>query len=90
MDKNGHPINAEVDHVLDFLRREDPGSEEYNLGAQNLKLLCEARTKKSAYPIDPEVVLSVVGSLLGILLILHYERLNVISTRALSLIIKPK
>lgn len=89
MDKTSS-INAEVEHVLEFLRHADPGSNEYTIAAQNLKVLCEARTKKPAFLVDPDTVLIVVGNIVGILMILQYERFNVVSTRALSLIVKPK
>jgi len=89
MDPN-HLLQAEIEHILEYLKREDPGSDEYNKAVQNLKVLYEARTKKPAYLVDPDTIVIVLGNLLGILLILQYERFNVVSTRALSLIVKPK
>jgi len=82
-------ISVEVDRVVEFLSNLDPNSEEYTHAAQNLKTLCEARAKKQASVIEPEVLITVCANLLGIVLILRHEQFNVVTTKAMSFI-RPK
>lgn len=82
-------ISVEVDRVVAFLSNIDPNSEEYTQAAQNLKTLCEARAKKQAAIIEPEVLITVCANLLGIVLILRHEQFNVVTTKAMSFI-RPK
>ena len=79
-------IDAEIEHALDSLAKLNPDSPEYGAAANNLKILCEARSKKPWRLVEPDVIVSVAANLVGILMILHYERFNVISTKALSMI----
>lgn len=79
-------LNDEVDRVVLFLSGEDPDSESYTHAVQNLKTLCEARAKKAASPIDPEILISAGVNLLGIILILRHEQFNVVTTKAMSFI----
>lgn len=90
MDILNTKFNQEIDRVLGVLEQHDPTSEEYLAGAESLRTLCDARAKKPGFPVEPEALMRLAGNLAGILLILQYERLNVISTRALGFIIKPK
>jgi hypothetical protein len=89
MDIFNRKFNTEVERVLSVLEQHDPTTEKYQQGVESLRVLCEARSKK-ALPIEHDGLLRLAGNLLGIGLILYHERLNVISTRALGLVIKPK
>ena len=82
-------ISVEVDRVVDFLSKQEPNSEEYTHAVQNLKILCEARAKKQASFIEPDVLITAGVNLLGIILILRHEQFNVVTTKAMSLI-RPK
>lgn len=82
-------ISVEVDRVVDFLSNRDPSTESYTDAVQNLKTLCEARAKKPASIIEPEVLVTAAVNLLGIVLILRHEQFNVVTTKAMSFI-RPK
>lgn len=82
-------ISVEVDRVVDFLSNKDPNSEEYTHAVQNLKTLCEARAKKQASLIEPDVLITAGVNLLGIILILRHEQFNVVTTKAINFI-RPK
>jgi len=82
-------LNDEVDRVVEFLSRQDPDSESYTNAVQNLRILCEARAKKAASIIDPEVLVSAGVNLLGIVLILRHEQFNVVASKAMTFI-RPK
>lgn len=90
MKKTIKPIDLEVDNVISKLSNMDPSSAEYTTAVQNLKTLMEARSKKPARLIEPEVVATVGGSFASVIAILFHERLNVITTKAIGFVIKPK
>ena len=88
MDHQQSPFDKEVDRLISLMSELDPTGDDYRKAAESLKILCEARAKKPAFPVDPEVIITAGVNLLGILLILQHERLNVISTRAISFVRK--
>lgn len=82
-------ISIEVDRVVDFLSNIDPSDDDYTNSVQNLKTLCEARSKKPGALIEPEVLIAAAVNIVGIVLILRHEQFNVVTTRAMSFI-RPK
>lgn len=79
-------LNDEVDRVVLYLSGQDPDSESYTHAVQNLKTLCEARSKKAASTIEPEVLITAGVNLLGIVLILRHEQFNVVASKAMTFI----
>ena len=82
-------ISVEVDRVVSSLSKIDPFEEDYTKGVQNLKTLCEARSKKPGLLIEPDVLIAAAVNLLGIVLILRHEQFNVVTTKAMTFI-RPK
>lgn len=77
------------------LRNLTPGSEEYMELADKLdKLKCIDRDNHSRYEnrnqLNVNTLLVVGGSIVEILLMMHYEELHSFTTKAMSRIIKPK
>lgn len=54
------------------------------------RLLALQRTMGSKFRVNPDTVLTIAGNLLGILLILNFEKIGYISSKALSFVLKPK
>ena len=86
--KNKISIDDEIQHVLIVLSTFKPDSNEYTAAVKNLKELCEARSKKAARLIDIDTIIAAGTGVLQVLLIMGYERLNVISTKAISFVTK--
>jgi hypothetical protein len=87
-------LEEEITRVIRTMSDENPQTEEYTTMVSNLKLLVEARqldeaTDKPNRP-SADTMLSVGGSVLGILLILGFEKANVITSKGLSFIPKIK
>lgn len=81
-------IDQEVEHVLKALGTMMPESEEYSTAVKNLKELCEARSKKASRLVELDTIVAAGTNILGILLILSYEQLHVISTKAIGFVVK--
>ena len=74
---------------------EDTSSEEYESGLRTLERLEKIQSdrlsrEKPKRKVDPNTVLSITGELVSMVLIMGYERLHVISTKAFSRIWRPK
>lgn len=81
-------FDQEVKHILQQLASMEPESKEYKEAVTNLKTLTEARSQKTKYEVSIDTIVSGTISLLGILLVLNHERLNVITTKSMGFIPK--
>jgi ribosomal protein L18E len=84
-------LEVEIDSVLETMSVWAPGSEEYTKMAENLERLYKSKAlvkdEKIRF-ITPDTIAVIVGNLLGIAMILHHERLEVVTTKALGFVIK--
>ncbi len=78
-------ISEEINHILEELQDLDPCDEEYTLAAKNLNILCEAQNKRSPL-IEYQVLIAGGIHLISIILIMKFEKFDVISTKAWTLI----
>lgn len=76
-------LDDQIDRLLNEMYSMEVDSEEYSQAVKNLNVLMDARKRKS---VSPEAILGAVTNIAGILLILNYEQLNVISSRAIQFI----
>lgn len=81
-------LDNELDHILKALNDLSPESKEYSTAVENLETLTRAKNSVNEHRVTPDTIVLAVTNILGILLILNYERLNVISTKTLGLILK--
>lgn len=84
-------LEKEIDAVICNLENLDEDSEEYNEVLSALERLAGVHEKlnsRKANKLSPDTVAIVVGNLLGIILILKYEKLDIITTKALGFVIK--
>ena len=99
------PLRKEIHRVLQEMETADPETKEYQFVAGNLRTLMEiealeAKTERESAPepvlpepkktVSPDTILLVAGNLLGILAVLNYERVHVVTSKALGFILKPR
>lgn len=85
---NKKQIEELIDSLTMSISLEDPTSENYKLMTENLKTLEEAKSKEDVVSKDATIgVMSNVGLAL---LILNYEKIGVITSKAFQLITKVK
>lgn len=76
-------LDKEIERLVGTLNTiDDP--DEYAKVADNIKVLCEAREKRNDRVISKEMLLNAGVSLLGVLLVLNFERAGVITSKAFS------
>lgn len=86
--KNKTNIEKEINRLIFQAGCEEPDSEKYSKIVEEVERLCKAKSYETEKSISPDTVLTVIGSILGIILILGYEQVGVISSKALGFVIK--
>lgn len=81
-------LEKEIESVLMSMRTVTAYSQEYTNMAANLEWLYKAKACERDRRITPDTMAVIAGNLLGILLILGYEKAEVITTKALGFVIK--
>jgi hypothetical protein len=81
-------LDAEIDRALDALKTKNPGTEEYTGILNHVEKLHKMQETPDRVSYD-----TMVGSavhLVGLLLIIRHENVNVITSKAMNFIHKPK
>ena len=81
-------INDRIKDIEVGLEGMDPSSKGYTDAAANLVRLYEARSKNFSL-LSGDAILGAVTSILGILLVLYFEKTDIVVTKAMSLIKRP-
>ncbi len=66
----------------------DPNSEEFSIAMDHLEKLYILRTGTGKKGVDANTLAIVAGNLLGILIIVAYERMHVVTSKGLNFILK--
>lgn len=82
-------LQTEIDRLHETLKNLPPASEEYNRVSDQVvklrKLQSEVNSKKR---VSPDAVAAALTNLTGIMLVLNYEKFNIITTKAFGMIVK--
>lgn len=89
-----HELDQAITNAISGFTGCEDGSEDQLHAAQAVKTLMEARIADTAVRrspiIDPNVLVSAGASLLGIIAILGFEKANVVTSKAVGFVVKPK
>lgn len=85
---NKEMIEELIDSLTMSIGLEDPTSEDYKLMTENLKTLEEAKSKEDV--VSKNAMIGVLSNMGLALLILNYEKIGVITSKAFQLITKVK
>lgn len=85
------PTNLDqvIDLALVKLKDIDPASDEFARIVDQLEKLHKMHPKKEQF-VKPETLIPVLGNLAGIVAILNYERVHVITSKALGFVLKTR
>jgi hypothetical protein len=83
-------LDLEIVRLSGQLKDTDPTDETYVKISDNLKVLCEARSKFDRAIINPEALLGIAANIIGLLIVLNFERTGVITSKAISFLWKAK
>lgn len=88
--KETKSIDLATEELIEKLRSLDPTTEQYSAAVKNFEVLEKAKSHKKDMSISPDVALTVGGNLVGILAVLNFERLGVITSKAIGMVLKAK
>lgn len=83
-------MDEEIERLTRQLADISPLSDDYKTILDRLSMLTKARAEKNERAVSTDVILTIGANIIGMLLVLNYERLNVISTKALTMVWKSK
>ncbi len=92
-DKKPHEValDESISDTFKTLNGLDEDSEEYDKASDQLvKLMKLKKELNPSWRPSPDALVGALGSVLGILLILNFEKMNVISSKALAFVSKIK
>lgn len=84
------PLEIAVDQATRELNNFVIGSEEYEKALDHLAKLHKMLIEEKSASVDMNTMVVVGANLLGILMIIKHEYVNVVSSKAMSLILKPR
>jgi hypothetical protein len=79
-------MDEEIKRLSALLSTISPLSDDYSKILEQLTKLTKARAEKNERAISMDTILTIGANIAGLLLVLNYERLNVISTKALTMV----
>lgn len=85
-------IDLAINRILERMQYVDPETEEYGTLVARLDKIHSMKIaeKNDRNKLSSDAILTAGVSILGILLIIGHERINVITTKALGFVAKPK
>lgn len=81
-------LEKEIDAVIRQMSALSADSEKYTAMAENLERLYKAKSYDSTSRISPDTVAVIAGNLLGIMLILGYEKTNIVTSKAMGFVLR--
>jgi hypothetical protein len=81
-------LEKEIDSVIFEMSTLNPADDKYAIMADNLEKLLKMKSCDKKATISPDTIAIIAGNLLGIILILGYEKANVITSKALGFVLK--
>lgn len=83
-------LDDAIDRILVELNEEDLDSEGYAKKLSYLERMIKLRTEDKSRRISPDTMAIIGGNLLGILIIVGYERVHVIGSKSLAFVLRTK
>jgi hypothetical protein len=81
-------LEKAIDRSLSELESADPDGEIYATIVSNLETLYKLKAIDQPQRVSRDTLLLVAGNLAGIVLIVSYERVNILTSKALSFLVK--
>jgi hypothetical protein len=83
-------LDAVIDDALAQLSGLSIDTDEYTRKVDQITKLYKLKEQEAPKRVSPDTLAIVAGNLAGIMLMLHYERVHVITSKALGFVLKPR
>jgi hypothetical protein len=84
------PLEVAVNRAIRSLNVYDAGSEEYREALDALVKLHKMKEDEKPKPVSKDTLVIVGANLLGILMIISHERVNVVTSKAIGVLLRPR
>lgn len=84
------PLEVAVNRAIRSLNVYEAGSEEYREALDALVKLHKMKEDEKPNPVSKDTLIIVGANLLGILMVISHEHVNVVTSRAIGLLLKPR
>lgn len=81
-------LQEAIDRLLTEMKDKDPTSNEYETLVSRLTELTKIKPQTAKINISQDTIATIAANLVGIVLILHYERVNLVGSKALTFVQK--
>ena len=81
-------LEKEIDNLAEQMRTMDPTSDRYKAMAEAIETLSKAKSYEKSKKVSPDTIAVVVANLAGICLILFHEQAHVITSKAMSFVLR--
>ena len=81
-------LDEAIRDLIESMSQDTPGSPEYAEKVKNLDILYKAKATYGKRHVSADAVLTAAASIVGVVLMLGFEKSNVITTKALSFLPK--
>lgn len=81
-------LDEVIDSILYDMSMLDAYSDEYEKMANNLEKLLKAKSYEQPKRISPDTMAIVIANLIGIVLILKHEKIDIITSKALNFVLR--
>ena len=88
MNSKKSSLDDEIESVVEQMALLSADTENYTTMAKNLEVLMNAKAKQASTGVSKDTAVTVGANLAGIVLVLGYEKANVIASKAFGLISK--
>lgn len=83
-------LETTIDNLISEMAGHDGNSEEYTKMCDNLETLYKLKSEDKTERLKPDTIAIVAGNILGILIIVGFERSHVMTSKALGNLLKPR
>lgn len=88
--KNDDGLDDAMNILLSELKGFTGDDEEYAKMIRHLETLSKIKAQNAPDRVSADVLATIGGNLAGILLILHFEKINVVTSKAMSFVMKAR
>lgn len=88
--RNETYVELELSRLFKQLRRHEPDSDEYAAAVDKIAKLHKLETDEKSSRVSKDTLATIGANLVGIVMILKHEELAIITTKAMSLVMKIK
>lgn len=88
---SSEPTTEDIMHKVYLkLQETEPGTNEFNDLLDNLNALNKIKSTKDENRVSADAIVAAISSIVGILAVLNYEHVHVLTSKAFGLVTKPR